>query len=220
VKQKSIQLSRLRYERVSPYLKGKVPRIWHKEELTLKTFFTDLLKDIWKLLKWFKGLYRKELVVGSVLILALAPEPHHVLAEAAPPPSYIKPIARLQPVQPISVAVPAEATPVPEPAPVAPPVAVVASVAAPTGDAKSYALSLVGSSQFSCLDSLWTKESGWNPYAVNSIGAIGIPQALGHGQVFALGDWKAQVDWGLNYISTSYGTPCAAWAHSVAVNWY
>lgn len=101
-----------------------------------------------------------------------------------------------------------------------PPVPVyVVPVYAP-GDAKQYALGLVGSSQFSCLDSLWTKESNWNPYAVNSIGAMGIPQALGHGDVFALGDWKAQVDWGLNYISAAYGSACNAWAHSVAYNWY
>lgn len=33
-----------------------------------------------------------------------------------------------------------------------------------------------------------------------SSGAYGIPQALGHGHVFDLGDARAQIAWGLNYI--------------------
>src|SRR5262249_42098448 len=65
------------------------------------------------------------------------------------------------------------------------------------------------------------KESGWSPYAVNpSSGAYGIPQSLGHGHPFNLGDARAQIAWGLNYIRGRYGTPAAAWAHEVANNWY
>jgi TP901 family phage tail tape measure protein len=71
------------------------------------------------------------------------------------------------------------------------------------------------------LVNLWNKESGWNPFAVNpSSGAYGIPQALGHGNVYALGDAIAQINWGLNYIWQRYGTPIGAWAHEVANNWY
>ena len=37
-------------------------------------------------------------------------------------------------------------------------------------------------------------------------------------------DWASnpatQVRWGLGYIRDSYGSPCAAWAHSQANNWY
>lgn len=78
-----------------------------------------------------------------------------------------------------------------------------------------------GADQWDPLNRLWTKESGWNPNAVNpSSGAMGIPQALGHGNVFALGDAPAQIKWGLNYIKDRYGTPAAAWAHSQATNWY
>ena len=37
-------------------------------------------------------------------------------------------------------------------------------------------------------------------------------------------DWRTnpatQIRWGLSYIQASYGSPCAAWAHSVATNWY
>ncbi|WP_254630013.1 phospholipase [Curtobacterium sp. Csp2] len=83
-----------------------------------------------------------------------------------------------------------------------------------------------GSAQFQCLDSLWTKESGWNYQAVNANGgATGIPQALpGSKMATIAADWRTnattQVKWGLQYISSAYGTPCAAWAHSQANNFY
>jgi len=83
-----------------------------------------------------------------------------------------------------------------------------------------------GDGQFSCLESLWTKESGWNYQAYNSNGgATGIPQSLpGNKMASAGADWQTnaatQIAWGLGYIAGSYGTPCAAWAHSQAVNWY
>ena len=81
-------------------------------------------------------------------------------------------------------------------------------------------------SQFSCLDSLWTKESGWNPQATNkSSGAYGIPQSLPASKMATAGaDYRTnpatQITWGLTYIKASYGSPCSAWAHSQAVNWY
>ena len=82
------------------------------------------------------------------------------------------------------------------------------------------------SGQFDCLNALWTKESNWNPYAQNpSSGAYGIPQALpGSKMGTVAADWRTnpvtQITWGLNYIDARYGTPCAAWSHSQAVNWY
>ena len=37
-------------------------------------------------------------------------------------------------------------------------------------------------------------------------------------------DWRTnaatQIEWGLSYIAGRYGTPCGAWAHSEAYNWY
>lgn len=73
----------------------------------------------------------------------------------------------------------------------------------------------------SALVPLWNQESGWNAYAVNpSSGAYGIPQSLGHGHPYALGDYKNQVIWGLNYIRERYGSPAGAWAHEQAYNWY
>jgi len=78
-----------------------------------------------------------------------------------------------------------------------------------------------GANEMSPLISLWNQESGWNDNAVNpSSGAYGIPQSLGHGHPYNLGDYVAQVNWGMNYIKNSYGDPAAAWAHEVANNWY
>ena len=81
-------------------------------------------------------------------------------------------------------------------------------------------------SQFSCLDALWAKESGWNPRARNAgSGAFGIPQALPGGKMASAGaDWATnpltQIRWGLQYIADVYGSPCGAWSHSRATNWY
>jgi hypothetical protein len=102
---------------------------------------------------------------------------------------------------------------------------------APTGDPRSIAQAMLGSygwsgGEFGCLDSLWNKESGWNVNASNaSSGAYGIPQALPGGKMASAGaDWQTnpatQIRWGLGYIKSVYGTPCAAWAHSQATNWY
>jgi uncharacterized protein YabE (DUF348 family) len=83
-----------------------------------------------------------------------------------------------------------------------------------------------GDDQFGCLDSLWTKESGWRSNAENrSSGAYGIAQALpGSKMATVADDWRTnpvtQITWGLGYIAGRYGTPCAAWEHSIATGWY
>lgn len=82
-----------------------------------------------------------------------------------------------------------------------------------------------GDAQFSCLDSLWQKESNWNYQAYNPSGATGIPQALPGSKMASAGsDWATsattQISWGLGYIAAVYGTPCSAWGHSQSVNWY
>ncbi|CAN5613294.1 hypothetical protein BH10ACT8_BH10ACT8_18510 [soil metagenome] len=102
--------------------------------------------------------------------------------------------------------------------------------AVPAGTAQQIAAGMVaargwGSDQFSCLVSLWSKESGWRTNAANPSGAYGIPQALPGSKMASAGaDWQTsaatQITWGLGYISGVYGTPCAAWAHSQATNWY
>jgi hypothetical protein len=92
--------------------------------------------------------------------------------------------------------------------------------------AQNFARSLLASygwaaSQMTSLLALWNQESGWNDEAVNpSSGAYGIPQALGKGHPYNLGDYANQVVWGLNYISGRYGSPAAAEAHEQEFNWY
>lgn len=83
-----------------------------------------------------------------------------------------------------------------------------------------------GDDQFACLVALWNKESGWRVNASNgSSGAYGIPQALPGSKMASAGaDWQTnpatQITWGLGYIAGRYGTPCDAWAHLQAKNWY
>lgn len=106
------------------------------------------------------------------------------------------------------------------------------AVAAPDpGSAQAIARQMVlnrgwGEGEYSCLYSLWQKESNWNVYAQNrSSGAYGIPQSLPGSKMASAGaDWQTnpvtQITWGLGYISGRYGTPCGAWGHSQRVGWY
>ena len=106
-------------------------------------------------------------------------------------------------------------------------------VAVDPAAAQAYARSALGSygwgsDQFSCLVSLWTQESGWRANALNaSSGAYGIPQSLPAEKMAVAGaDWRTnantQIDWGLAYIKSAYGSPCGAWGHEMSVNphWY
>jgi hypothetical protein len=111
-----------------------------------------------------------------------------------------------------------------------------ASVSAPTagipspGSAQAIAKAILaskgmGDDQYSCLVSLWNRESHWSVTAANPNGAYGIPQALPGSKMASAGpDWrtnaKTQILWGLSYITSRYGTPCGAWAHSQATGWY
>jgi hypothetical protein len=98
---------------------------------------------------------------------------------------------------------------------------------APAGSYQDYALSKLGGDggEFSCLESLWGKESGWNPNAQNpSSTAYGIPQFLdstwaGTG-IGKTSDGYRQIDAGLIYITNRYSSPCGAWAHSRSNGWY
>lgn len=80
--------------------------------------------------------------------------------------------------------------------------------------------------EWTCLNALWTRESGWRHTADNpNSSAYGIPQALpGSKMSSAGGDWASnpatQVKWGLGYISNRYGSPCKAWSHSERIGWY
>jgi hypothetical protein len=99
------------------------------------------------------------------------------------------------------------------------------------GTAQSIAFDLMPSygfstsTQWSCLDDLWQRESGWVYNAENASGAYGIPQALPGSKMASAGpDWQTdpttQIKWGLGYIQSTYGSPCAAWDHEEADGWY
>jgi Transglycosylase SLT domain len=83
-----------------------------------------------------------------------------------------------------------------------------------------------GLDQMGCLESLWIKESQWNPNAHNrSSGAHGIPQSLPASKMAKFGsDYMTnpatQIRWGLDYIRGRYGNPCGAWGHSQRTGWY
>ena len=83
-----------------------------------------------------------------------------------------------------------------------------------------------GPGEMSCLTQLWNRESEWLTSAENPDGgAYGIAQSLPAEKMASVGsDWKTnyktQITWGLGYIEERYGSPCAAWGHSKAVNWY
>jgi hypothetical protein len=80
------------------------------------------------------------------------------------------------------------------------------------------------------LDALWQQESSWSNLASNpTSGAFGIPQAFPYTKmpkaawpISAGGraDPVAQILWGLQYISGTYGDPIGAWGHEKAKGWY
>jgi flagellar motor protein MotB len=101
-----------------------------------------------------------------------------------------------------------------------------------TGDPRNIAAQMAasrygwGSGEFSCLNALWNRESGWDVHATNSSsGAYGIPQALPGSKMAEYGsDWRdnpaTQIAWGLAYIDAKYGSPCAAWDTARSQGWY
>ncbi|MDQ2758137.1 MAG: transglycosylase SLT domain-containing protein, partial [Actinomycetota bacterium] len=106
-------------------------------------------------------------------------------------------------------------------------------VANAQGDPKSAARLMLadhgwGTGQWSCLEQLWSGESNWNFRAANSSsGAYGIPQSLPASKMASVGaDYRTnpvtQITWGMQYIQSSYGTPCNALSQwqSRSPHWY
>lgn len=72
-------------------------------------------------------------------------------------------------------------------------------------------------SEYTCLRQLWDKESHWNHKAKNpNSSAFGIPQMLG----MTTKDPRKQINIGLRYIKSRYGTPCKAWGWWRSHHWY
>ena len=84
----------------------------------------------------------------------------------------------------------------------------------------------MSSSEFDCLDNIWSQESGWNVHADNpTSSAYGIPQALPGSKMASAGpnwadDAETQIRWGLGYIKGRYGSACEAWSYKQGAGWY
>lgn len=100
-----------------------------------------------------------------------------------------------------------------------------------SGDARSIGKSMAADrgwtgSQWTCLETLWDRESGWRVTADNpSSSAYGIPQALPGSKMSSAGsDWETsastQIRWGLGYIADRYGSPCGALNAWDSKGWY
>jgi hypothetical protein len=87
------------------------------------------------------------------------------------------------------------------------------------GSVQAMALSIVGQAQYQCFSNIVTRESGWNYTATNpGSGAYGLVQALPGDKMASAGaDWRTnpatQIKWGLTYMNSRYGSPCAAWSY-------
>ena len=95
---------------------------------------------------------------------------------------------------------------------------------------KKYAHDLVinkynwSENDYNALVKLWTKESNWNPNAVNKkSGACNIPQAMPCSKIakkYGNNSWQSGIKWGLEYIKSRYGSPSKAWQHFQNKGWY
>lgn len=95
---------------------------------------------------------------------------------------------------------------------------------------KNYAYDLVinkytwSKEDYEALVKLWTKESNWNPNAINkNSGACNIPQALPCSKIskkYGDNSWQSGIKWGLEYIENRYGSPTKAWQHFQNKGWY
>ena len=82
-----------------------------------------------------------------------------------------------------------------------------------------------GSSEQKCLRAIWGKESAWNYTAKSPTDDYGIPQRhMRHNTQQQIDNfmksYTIQIDWGLNYIFTRYGSPCNAWKSWQVKRWY
>ena len=159
---------------------------------------------------------------------APAPAPAPTVTTSAAPPAPSAPPS--SPPAPTATPTPTP-TPIPSPAPTTP--ATTPSLAWMQANPRTVAQQIMpsfgfGSDQWTCLNSLWEKESSWNWAADNPYSdAYGIPQSLPGSKMATAGaDWlvnpATQIKWGLGYIKGRYGTPCAAWAawQARSPHWY
>lgn len=203
--------SQLRYETTSPARNGKVRCYFLEEQSGLKVFLKDLLKDIWKLIKWFARLPgKKEMVIGVVFLIGFLPHVERAYAAPLPKqdttPHYLQPIPRIEPVTAVSFAVPETVAPIVPPP--SPPVAI--AVVGVTGCGDNFY------KQF-----IYQHESGCRTNAINPIGACGLGQALPCSKMgCSLSDWGCQDAFFTSYALGRYGSWAAAYSYWVGHSYW
>ncbi|WP_053752377.1 transglycosylase SLT domain-containing protein [Streptomyces sp. MMG1533] len=102
-----------------------------------------------------------------------------------------------------------------------------AATTASSAEAKAIAHKLIpDTAQYNAFSKIVEHESGWDVDATNSSsGAYGLVQALPGSKMASAGsDWKTsaetQIEWGLDYMNSRYGSPTGAWAFWQANGWY
>ncbi|GKQ34166.1 transglycosylase SLT domain-containing protein [Streptomyces sp. A012304] len=98
---------------------------------------------------------------------------------------------------------------------------------ASVAEAKAIAHKMIpDAAQFNAFSHIVQHESNWDVDATNaSSGAYGLVQALPGSKMASAGsDWKTnaatQIEWGLDYMNSRYGSPVGAWNFWQANGWY
>lgn len=79
-----------------------------------------------------------------------------------------------------------------------------------------------GIQEWGYFEELITRESGWNPYAINqSSGACGLGQSLPCSKMgVELWDYDGQIQWIVSYVENRYGDPASALSFWDEHGWY
>jgi hypothetical protein len=144
------------------------------------------------------------------------PAQEHVQVMAATPP---------KPSAPLQASIQAEVVPTPTPTPIATPTPVerVLHQSRPTGTKTDWmAAAGIPQSDWQYVDFIVSKESSWNPNAVNpSSGACSLAQALPCSKI--PGNWRDPVNalrWQHGYVRARYGSYAGAYAFWLKNSWY
>jgi hypothetical protein len=120
---------------------------------------------------------------------------------------------------------PAPARPTATPAPTTTPASHPTAAPRPAGTPQQIAAAVFGP-QYECAAQIITRESSWNPRALNAgSGAYGLGQALPASKMAPFGtDWATnpttQLRWMHDYVQNRYGSACNAWAWWQTHHWY
>ncbi|MFJ4683064.1 transglycosylase SLT domain-containing protein [Streptomyces sp. NPDC091377] len=94
-------------------------------------------------------------------------------------------------------------------------------------EAKAIAKKMIpNTAHYTAFSKIVEKESNWDVNATNpSSGAYGLVQALPASKMSTAGsDWKTnaatQIEWGIDYMNSRYGSPTGAWSFWQANGWY